>query len=40
MIASSDFLMFIVMLGLMVTSGATCVLIILWIKDWIRKELW
>jgi len=40
MIATSGFLQFMVMSALSLTVLTPVVLLILWIKDWIRKELW
>ncbi len=40
MIVSSGFLSIMVMMALTVTIIAPIVLIILWIKDWIKGQLW
>ncbi len=40
MIVSSGFLGFMVSIALAVTVIAPVVLIILWIKDWIKGQLW
>jgi|GEM_PF-1130154 len=40
MIASSLFLKIIVTLGLVITIAAPVLLIIMWIKDWKKGQLW
>jgi hypothetical protein len=40
MIVSSLFLKIIVMIGLLITIAAPVLLIIMWIKDWKKGQLW
>lgn len=40
MIVSSLFLKIIVIIGLLITIAAPVLLIIMWIKDWKKGQLW
>jgi len=40
MIVSSVFLKVIVMIGLVITIAAPVLLIVMWIKDWKKGQLW
>jgi hypothetical protein len=40
MIVSSLFLKIIVMIGLLITIAAPVLLIVMWIKDWKKGQLW
>ncbi len=40
MTASVEFLSFLVYLALTVTAIAPIVLLALWVRDWLKKEIW
>jgi hypothetical protein len=40
MIVSSLFLKIIVIIGLLITIAAPVLLIVMWIKDWKKGQLW
>lgn len=40
MIVSSLFLKIIVIIGLLITIAAPVLLIVMWIKDWKKSQLW